>query len=372
MNKHEINDIRQPAQFRGLTFSKHKKSDVKNALLDSIMKGKIEHACHWGAEFVCAGHYLDLWENILYYCAKYVHSGNPKLICYLEKRYLCFRDIANSGRFVTPMEMRNHPTIRNLFAEIISVLCLSPKKHSFEVIKINRAEEFDMTMMTERLKAPNVNFFTPLFRDDDPKEVFIPMNEFAYSISSEKRNTVFACYWLEWLMEFEALCKKRKERCRCVRRPFVTVDVKHAYDLVWMVWDALFYYIKERSSPFLEKVLQSVFTLFSLQYTNACCKKRRYLLYFAVSLCTEQVDASVEIVADKRKVELAIENINDIYTQIKINEESPGTDYLFSGLEKQNALAKSLERMNMVNSISFGSYDNQFNDGGANDNTDDG
>ena len=63
------------------------------------------------------------------------------------------------------------------------------------------------------------------------------------------------------------------------------------------------------------------------------------MLYFAVSLCTETVDHTVEIVADKRIVELAITNIDDIYRQIKKNEESPNTDYLFAGLEKQNTFA---------------------------------
>ena len=207
--------------------------------------------------------------------------------------------------------------------------------------------------MTERLKAPNVNFITPIFKDEDPKEIFIPMNEFAYNISYAKRNTVFACYWIEWIIEFEAICKKRKEKCFCVRRPFANVEAKFSRDLVWIVWDALFYYVKERHSAFLEKIMQSLFTLFCLHYTNACCKKRRYMLYFAVSLCTETVDASVELIADKRKVELAITNINDIYCQIKKNEESPNTDYLFSGLDQKNTFAKSMEKMNIMNSLTM-------------------
>jgi hypothetical protein len=351
MDVSEINDIRNQSLFKGISFSKYKKLDVKKELITNLLNGKIEPACNWSAELICAGHYAELWENILYYCSKHIHLGNPKLICYLENRYLLFKNIITGGQYITPLDLRNNQTIRNLFAEIISILCLSVKKHSFEVIKINREEEFDMTQMTERLKAPSVDFIKPIFMEEDPKEIYIPMNEFAYNISTSRKNTVFACYWIEWILEFETICKKRKTQCRCIRRQFVTVESGSVSDLVWIIWDTLFHYIKERQSPFLERAMESLFALFSLQYTNACCKKRRYMLYFAVSLCTEQSDTAVDLVSDKRKVELAINNINDIYRQIKKNEESPGTDYLFNGLGKQSELDKSMEKMNIMNSF---------------------
>jgi hypothetical protein len=353
MDVSEINDIREQSMFRGISFSKYKKTDVKNELISNMLNGKIEPACNWSAELICAGHYLELWENILYYCSKHIHLGNPKLICYLEKRYDVFKTIMNEGHFTSPLQLRNNQTIRNLFAEIVSVLCLSTKKHSFEVIKINKEAEFDMTQMTDRLKAPSVDFIKPLFLEEDPKEIFIPMNEFAFNISKSKKNTVFACYWIEWILEFETICKKRKTNCVCARRPFVTAEPKLSCDLVWIIWDALFYYSRELQNPFIEKTMTSLFTLFSLHYTNACCKKRRYMLYFAVSLCTEQPDYNVELVSNKRHVELAINNINNIYRQIKKKEESPNTDYLFNGLNKNGELEKSLEKIKMINSISF-------------------
>ena len=52
----EINDIRLPGAFKGISFSKHKKTEVKAALKDAMLKGKIEPACYWSAELVCAGH----------------------------------------------------------------------------------------------------------------------------------------------------------------------------------------------------------------------------------------------------------------------------------------------------------------------------
>lgn len=210
MDSSFINDVRQPGDLKGISFSNYKKTDVKNEFVTNLLNGKIEPACYWAAELVCAGHYLELWENILYYCCKHIHLGNPKLILYLEKRFELFKSIMNQGQYITPLELRNNKNIRNLFAEVVSILCLSIKKHSFEVIKINRVEEFDMTLMTERLKAPGDQYARPFFMEDDPKSIYIPMNEFAYHISAESKNTVFACYWLEWILSSILYVKNEK------------------------------------------------------------------------------------------------------------------------------------------------------------------
>ena len=93
----EINDIRTPAEFKGISFSKFKKTDVRNQLVDSLLKGKIEPACNWAAELVCAGHYGEMWEILMYYMAKHIHLGNPKIAIYLEMRYDVFRNIAAQG-----------------------------------------------------------------------------------------------------------------------------------------------------------------------------------------------------------------------------------------------------------------------------------
>jgi len=315
-----------------------------------MQKKKIEPACYWAAELICAGHYADLWQIILEYVGKHIHLGNPKIVKYIEMRYIAFRNIMNQGHYVSELHLRNNPTIRKIFAEIIVVLTLSNRKHSFEMIRINRVEEFEIETMKDRLIAPSTSFVESLFRKEDPKEFVIPINEFVYNISQEKHNMLNACYWLEWMIEFDALCRKRKQPLFCERRKeSENVENKYQRDTIWIVWEALINH--SHINPFIESLIQSILVLFSIKYTTASCKKNRYLIYFAISLLTEPVPTNIELITDKPMIEIVVNKIDEVYQQIKENEESPNTQYLFANLEKQVDLEKSIRKIEIMNSM---------------------
>ena len=157
MSDNEINDIRSEPEFKGITFSKYKKPDVRKELLNCLKNGKLEPACYWTAELVCAGHYQELWDIVITFVGKHIHLANPKLCLYLEMRYEVFKGIVSNGYIGSELRMRNNPRIRSLFAEIMCVLCNSKKKYSLEGIKVKKTD-FDSTAMTDKLKAPNVSY----------------------------------------------------------------------------------------------------------------------------------------------------------------------------------------------------------------------
>tara|TARA_E500000178_G_scaffold277067_1_gene276154 strand:+ start:1472 stop:2620 length:1149 start_codon:yes stop_codon:yes gene_type:complete len=346
----EINDIRDPSDFKGMSFSNFKKSEVKKKLIDSMLSQKIEPSCYWCAELICAGHFSEIWEIILYYTSKYIYIGNPKIAIYLEMRYNTFRNNMNQGIFLNELDARNSDKIRKLFAEIICTLVLSEKKPAFEQIKIKTKEDFDMTQLSNKLKAPNTDYIQGKLKQKDPKELIIAMNELSYSLSQDCKNMASACYWIEWTIEFEAICKKRKQLIKCETRDY-KVENKCRSNIIWIIWDILFHYASLQNNKLIEKTMKSLINLFCIKFTDASPKKRRYLLYYAVSLITETVNTNVEILPNKVILQNVTSKIDTIYTQIKKNEIAPKTEYLFNGLDKKKAIEKSLKQMEIVNKM---------------------
>lgn len=331
-----IVDGRTADEFKSDTFSKFKKTDVKKQLLSALVKGKIEPACYWSAELVCAGEFIDVWEIVLLFLGKYVSTSNIRLTVYLEYRYSIFRNIcAQQAELTAELNLRNHREIRKLFAEIMYVCCTSRQKNSVEVIKINRTEEFDITQLSDRLKATSTDFVKGIIKAKDPKELTIPLNELGYQLSV--RNTSAACYWVEWLIEFDYFCRNvKKKPCIGEKRSEYPVESKMYRDSIWIIWDILFKYLENRPA-IIRTVMDALLQLFCIRYTTASCRKRRYLMYFAVSLLTEPMDDACmqqPLVQNQVMLEMIVNRIDTtVYKQIKKNEQRPKMDYLYHNLQ---------------------------------------
>lgn len=348
MNDVEINDVRHQKEFKGITFSEFKKGDVKRELEKSLYNAKVEPACFWSAELICAGHYADLWDTIIEFYTKHVHIGNPKLITYLELRINNFKEILTNGYIDQELRLRNNDKMRKLFCEVMCVLCGAKKKHCFSDINVKN-EDFDLTHMSERFKAPNINYAENIFMKEDPKELYIFVNEFAYNITDEGKNSIEACYWMEWIIKFEAMCKRKNENCKCERRLFANVDVKCQMDVIWIIWDVFLTEANKRNT-LIQRIVNSALNIFCLRYRPGCHIKRRLLMYFVIEVFTEPFSTDEEIVKDKGKILIITNNIDKIYKQIKHNEHSPQTDYLYQNVKASN-LEKTIAKLETMNNL---------------------
>ena len=56
---------------------------------------------------------------------------------------------------------------------------------------------------------------------------------------------------------------------------------------------------------------------------------------------------------DKTTIMSVCDNINLIYKQIKKKEQKPTSNYLFANIVKESSTNASLQKMDLVNSITF-------------------
>jgi hypothetical protein len=352
MDPNNINDIRN--DFKNITFSKYQKSKAKNELINSIYSKKIENACYWCAEFICSGHFLYLWEIIIFYYCKYIHIGNPKIAIYLKMRYNNFIEILNSGYTSNILQLRNNNKIRIIFSEIICILSLSQKKLNFENIKINKTNEFDLINMSDKLKAPNSDYIKDIFDKNDPQEIFIPLNELMFNLKN--KNIADTCYWLEWILEYDSLCKNKKHKLACESRSYAPVEFRN--DIIWIIWDIIYHCNNNNDfndfnvdkKKIINNILEALFSLFTIKYKSSIKKKRKFILYICFSILIENINFDTNISKNLNEIKNITDNIDSIYKQIKKNEVSPKTDYLFNGLNKSN-IEKTFEKMEIMNNL---------------------
>jgi hypothetical protein len=289
-----IEDIRTEDQFKVMTFSKYKRTDVKKEWMNTMNKGLLEACCNWTTELICSGLLLDLWELLFLFSFRNIHRGNPKLPLYLDMRYQGFKKIMEG---TTELAVRNNPEIRKLFLEMVCVLASSKRSHAYEIISIPKEEGIPKT----RLKAPTIEY-NKAFRPNDPKELFIPMNEFSYML--HEKNAIGACFWIEWLLSFF-----HKRKC-------VLTD-RQTKDPIWLVWETILLYAKD---PIVEKVVRASLSLFSAAYSPSSKEKRRFMMYYAITLCCEPVSFDVEIITNKKIIEQAYVKGDLLFQEKKLHE----------------------------------------------------
>lgn len=353
--QNEINDIRTERDFKGISFSGYKLTEVKANLVKCLKENKIEEACYWSAEMVCSAHYLELWDAVIWYYAKHIHIANPKMANYLEQRIRLFVDIIKQYGALE-LTARNNIKIRHLVCEVICMVCSAKKSNSCAEVKIQESNR-DISAIRDMYTAPNVNYLDSVFTEDDPRELYIPINELCYQISKDGGSAYSSCFWIEWTIDHIKVESKKGAKLICKRRTFVDISIPGnlQMDSVWLIWDALIKETEKRKKPLLKKIVDSLLYLFSLKYSPGTYTKRKHILFFVVSLLTIPVNIETEPLLSpqtKELIDVVKGKINNIYRQIKQNEQSPGTDYLFNGLDKRSNLEKSLKKLEMLNGMS--------------------
>ena len=95
--------------------------------------------------------------------------------------------------------------------------------------------------------------------------------------------------------------------------------------------------------------------IFCIRWSSGVKKRRRWLIYFAISLITEKFNASIPLLGNKDQISHIKDKVNIIYRQIKKNEVKPATDYLFNNSFTNNGknLEKTIAKLDKMSQLGF-------------------
>ena len=60
-------------------------------------------------------------------------------------------------------------------------------------------------------------------------------------------------------------------------------------DIIWIIWDALIKEAKNKSASY-SKLIFALLNLYCIKYSPGCKKRRKYIIYFGISVLIENVD----------------------------------------------------------------------------------
>jgi hypothetical protein len=208
--------------------------------------------------------------------------------------------------------MRNDEGIRRIFTEIMVVICLTKKSHAYTLIKVSE-RDYNMAELGPKLVAPSTRYAAPYMRSNDPREISIPLNEFVHSIDS--CDPVRGCYWIEWVLGYEAICRKSKQKYTAARRDLVRVEDRYKTEIVWILWECLLD-VAGKAGKTHRRTMGCLLELFAIRYTPSVKKRRRFVMYFAVAICCGEVDFDRELVSDKALVARVTDRCDVVYKDI--------------------------------------------------------
>jgi hypothetical protein len=339
------------ADYRTKSYSGFKKADTRKKLIQSILEGNMEGSLYWCSEMVCSGYFLEIWDTIFYVLCKNIYTANPKLPYLIYNRYQQFKNIVlttdDNSWVGREIQLRNHKKMRNIFAELSIILCLSQKRHPVQEFKIP-SSDFDMINLSSKMcaKSRGTDILNRVFRQgDDPPELYLPLLEFTYSIYYE-RNWLKSIYWFNWILEFEKICIRRKDyaTCKCYNRFEIVptdsnVNIKYAVDVIWLIWEIIDIIVMDiqvsttpiyqtlystfspsqakKSGSLTHKIINTLKSLFCIRYNPSQKRKRRYMLYFVFGLLCEPMNTEIPFCNQPDKMKTIIEKIGNVYKYIQ-------------------------------------------------------
>ena len=359
MTNYIIEDYRDLSEFKGCSFNNIKNTEIKKELIKCLIENNIDQSLYWCVEIITSCNFILLWEIFFYMLTNIINVSNVKFILFLDKKYKIFKEIINNCKNEEHvLNLRNNITIRNLFCDVIILICKSDKDYILDYKRIN-IKNFSFETMNNHLKAPNIKFVNDYFKDNDPKELYIILNEFLYNLS--ENNNLECCKWIYIYINYYSLCKKNKNILLCEDRDNIDLDSEYNKTLkqhpIWIIWSILF--DKSKNDIVLNKYIKILYNFFKIQISISKIKSRLSLLFLSISLYVKRNSNDIfnkSIIKDKKDFlklsEIARSSLDSIYKKVNgIYKNNPDNKNRIINNDKKNKISISFDKIKSLDNF---------------------
>ena len=293
-----INDSRIIKDFKDQVFGGYKLSAASTAFDKALLEDKVEPALHWGLQLLLSGTVQPLWNKLITIACKVINIYNPSLPEFLYNKNHAWLKITENPRYTKDniLALRNHPTVRLLLAEIITVIAIS-KKRKLNALPRIKKEEFIIDNFKSKLAAKDNSLVDGVFQDGDPAEIRIAANEMAFQLYHG--NLTNTLYWLNWILEWEKINTKKYGKYECASRITPDVDSKFYKDVVWLIWAVI---NRLRGLKFtitggsINYQIEYLWKMYCFRFTPSARARKLPLIIWAILYMIENVDMNIPLV----------------------------------------------------------------------------
>lgn len=327
-----VYDMRQTRDLKQISISGYKKTDVCKAFQNSLINSKLEDALRWGVELHSSGMNAKIWELLYNVYLQYIHVNNPHFYNYFLKRRNDYFRLIQSYPDQHELFSRNDQSIRNLYAEMISIVVLSKKTPLFNAKSIPNLSQkllYDKMELKKRMMGMSLEQIYKYVDTNDPSEIKLGLNEIYSNIFYQKGNFPLFAFWIMWLERISAYKKKTQNNAeislfemqqefKCI--PTVIEGVKEEYQThwVWKIWKFLIdFKSKVQISKEVDVFVNSAFQDFVDGFKPAQYGRKKYLIYLSFYALKNMIHFESSILYPRLPhMYQAIGNVNMMYGYI--------------------------------------------------------
>ena len=291
----DIFDSRTVLDFQKFTFSGHLRTHVYKVLDENIKLGHADYTCYWILELMCSGLVHSCWNTLFLSSAVHINRGAPNVFLYLVRSYERFAPYENQYTVMNMTDIRNNLDARRLFCEVGASVALCKKSKLPTLPRIKPDHDFNQVVIQENLKAPSSMYARALMKQEDPMEFYIPVNEFAYCLRPEARDSIRALYWASWILAYASKYKTdNKQYLVCAYRSNDYVEEKYLRSPIWILWSI----VQEttRTSPqsgTLTPYIDALYKMYCLRWAQGDMRKRLPFLINAILFICESTTLDI-------------------------------------------------------------------------------